>query len=199
MAEMQVTQQEIKTIVQRYLQGDRSAEREIFNKLYPHVYRLACQFVGSDDAEDICVESFVKLYKNLHKYDVHKPILPWLRKIVINTVVDKCRKEKSLKGTLLLDELEREVLPSLIMPDETKQVQISYKNLQECIEELPPAYRNVFTLYALKGLKHNEIARILNISEGTSKSNYAKARKKLQAIICSRHKSLSYCRTSLLK
>ena len=199
MAEMQVTQQEIKTIIQRYLQGDRSAEKELFDKLYPHVYRLACQFVSIDDAEDICVDSFVKLYNNLYKYDVRKPILPWLRKIVINTVVDKCRKEKSLQRILLLDELSRDVHPSLLMADETKQVQISYKDLQDCIEELPPAYRNVFTLYALKGLKHNEIARILNISEGTSKSNYAKARKKLQAIICTRHKSLSYCRTNLIK
>jgi len=71
---------------------------------------------------------------------------------------------------------------------------LSMDEMQQCINLLPDAYRSVFVLYALKGHTHSEIAQILNISIGTSKSNYHKARKKLQSILCDRYKNLSYCK-----
>lgn len=119
-------------------------------------------------------DGFVKAFKYLKNFDMDKSFHPWLRRILINCSIDHFKKENK---HLLQVELEE---ASGAESHETQLDLITYDEMLEVVRKLSPAYRTVFNLHAIEGYKHEEIAEKLGISVGTSKSNYAKAKKKLQ-------------------
>ncbi len=129
-----------------------------------------------DDAVEIMNDGFMKVFQYIKKFDTSKPIKPWLRRIMINSSIDHFKKHKAT--TTQEVSLDQAATTSFEPVD-----QASYDELLAIVRKLPPAYRTVFNLYAIEGYGHKEIATLLGISEGTSKSNYAKAKKKLQAYL----------------
>src|SRR5690606_19484611 len=128
-----------------------------------------------DQAKDILQEAFIKAFRNLGTFKTGNSLEGWLRRIVVNTAIDQLRKSRKwsfITSTGQLDDPEdMEELP--VFPYSTDQV-------LGLIRELPPGARTVFNLFALDDLSHKEIASRLNISEGTSKSQYKRARDLLQ-------------------
>ena len=118
----------------------------------------------------------MKIFSNLEKFDLSKPFKPWLRKVLINTCINNFRKKK----IRVTEELNESINYSA--GDEVLSG-ISYKEILEMIRKLSPAYRTVFNLYVIEGYKHEEIANMLDISIGTSKSNLSKAKKNMQLIL----------------
>ena len=142
---------------------------------YSYAMGVSARYADSiQDAAEITNDGFMKVFTYLKKFDRKKEFKPWFRRILINCAIDNYkknyRKSTELDIHLSLDKVNAESQIDLI----------SYDEMLQLIRELPPGYRAVFNLYAIEGYKHNEIAEILNISGGTSKSNYFKAKKKLQ-------------------
>ena len=130
-----------------------------------------------EDAVEMMNDGFLKAFKYLKSYDSTLPIKPWLRKLMVNSALDHLKKyEQNLEAKYMEEQIK------LLVADEG-QHQVSYEDLLDMVRLLPPAYRTVFNLYAIEGYKHDEIAEILGISSGTSKSNYHKSKQKLQQML----------------
>lgn len=140
---------------------------------------------NSQEAEELLQESFMKLFKNIEKFDIHRhtdqisSLKGWFKRILINTCIDQFRKNRH--NTMTYTITEEFDLPAVNQA--TAIDQLSYKELIDAIRLLSPGYRQVFNLFVLDGLSHEDIAEKLGISIGTSKSNLSKARDKMKKII----------------
>lgn len=146
---------------------------------YAYGMSITLRYADSrDQAAVILNDAFLKVFVNIKKYDTDRPFKPWLRRIIINTAINHYHKDKN-------NPIEEglEAAKSIAATEETITSSISYDEIIEMIQHLTPAYRTVFNLYVIEGFKHQEIARILGIAVGTSKSNLSKAKRNLQAIL----------------
>jgi len=146
---------------------------------YAYGMSITLRYADSrDQAAAILNDAFMKVFANIKKFDTERPFKPWLRRIIVNTAINHYHKHKKIREWEDLEAAERE-----LGREETVTSGISYEEIIEMVQELTPAYRTVFNLYVIEGFKHREIAEILNISVGTSKSNLAKAKRNLQSIL----------------
>ena len=127
------------------------------------------------EAEDFVQEGFIKVFKNIHNLRNPQQLVSWMEKIMVNTALEHIRKTKRNEHieTPLNDEVDVE-------EDEKVTNDISRQELLNLIQGLPSGFRAVFNMYAIEGYSHKEIAKELGITEGTSKSQYARAKTMLQ-------------------
>lgn len=141
------------------------------------LYPICLQYSGNDeDARDVLQEGFIKIFENLADYKYEGSFEGWMRRIIVNTALRKYRNTHSL---YMVDDIDSIAEP-LAEPDNEDYAGLEAIDLLYIIRELPPKYRIVFNLYAIEGFSHKEISKMLNISEGTSKSNLSRARLILQ-------------------
>lgn len=146
---------------------------------YAYGMSITLRYADSrNEAVTILNEAFMKVFDNIKKYKLSRPFKPWFRRIVINTAINHYHKTKKEKERPVIDLQENSLI------DEENIISgISYSEMIEMVQLLSPAYRTVFNLYVIEGFTHKEIAEQLDIAEGTSKSNLAKAKKNLRAIL----------------
>jgi len=132
---------------------------------------------NEDDAIHVLNDSFMKVYKRISKYDSKYDFKPWFRKIVVNTSIDHIKKQKNMQMKSQIEDAKN------ISTREDILSRIGYKDLIKLVQSLSTAYRTVFNMYVIDGFKHEEIAKSLNISVGTSKSNLSKARAQLRDMV----------------
>lgn len=130
--------------------------------------------LNNDDAAEVLNDGFLKVFTHIDKYDPAKPFKPWIARIITNTAIDHYRT--NLKFSDHDDVNDHEDIGHAA----TIYEQLAYKDLLILVQKLSPAYRTVFNLYAIDGYSHEEIAGLLKISTGTSKSNLFKARQQLR-------------------
>lgn len=131
-----------------------------------------------DKAAAVLNDAFMKVFENIKKYDRHRPFKPWLRKIIVNTAINHFNANKKYESWEGLEESNVDMGRK-----ETIISGLTYDEIIEMVQKLSPAYRTVFNLYVIDGFKHKEIAELLGISVGTSKSNLHKAKKNLRAML----------------
>ena len=130
-----------------------------------------------DEAVEILNEGFMKIFQNLKKFDLSMPFKPWFRRILINCAINNFKwKQRKFKEESVEDTPEGVAQEDILSG-------ISYQEIIDMIQKLSPAYRTVFNLYVIEGYKHEEIADMLGISVGTSKSNLSKAKQNLREIL----------------
>ncbi|MDZ4758117.1 MAG: RNA polymerase sigma factor [Bacteroidota bacterium] len=158
--------------------GDRVAQHKLY-KLYAGKMFAVCFRYASDrmDAEDILQEGFVKIFNGVAKYLPIGPFGAWVKTIMINTAIQHYRRNKRS----IIDSVE-------YVPDNSPAEpgiidSMSVAEVMDLVKKLPDGYKQIFNLYAIEGYKHYEIGEMLGISEGTSKSQYARAKKSLQEMI----------------
>ncbi|MBL6964467.1 MAG: sigma-70 family RNA polymerase sigma factor [Bacteroidetes bacterium] len=135
-----------------------------------------CLYYAKDqtDAEDILHDGFMKVFKSIKQYKGTGSLEGWIKRIMINTALERFRKQNYLYSVEeVVEVVEDEGYENIVSS-------INFQDLIDLIRELSPQYRIVFNLYAVEGHSHKEIADLLEISVGTSKSNLARARKILQ-------------------
>ena len=139
------------------------------------MFGVCLRYAGSrDDAQDILHEGFLKIYEKIGQFESRGSFEGWIRRIMVNTALEKYRGEhKSVNLQEELIEFDKDM--STEMSDN-----VTVKELLGMIRDLTPQYRLVFNLYAIEGYSHKEISKMLDISEGTSKSNLSRARTILQ-------------------
>jgi RNA polymerase sigma-70 factor (ECF subfamily) len=155
-------------------EGNPVAQRDLYEMFKTKMFGICLRYAGNhSDAEDIMQEGFIKVFEKIHQFGFKGAFEGWIRKIMVNTALEKYRmhfQTVSLQDNTEADqELELDVTSS-----------IEVKELLGIIQDLTPRYRLVFNLYALEGYSHKEISEMLNITEGTSKSNLSRARVILQ-------------------
>ena len=155
--------------------GNRQSQRVMYQKYAPKLLSVCRQYINDEFvAEDLLVTSFMKIFTNLSKYEHRGPFEAWIRRVTVNECISYIRANKKVG----FSELDEHIESSF----QTDSVLIA-SDLQQIIDSLPIGCKMVFNLYAIDGFKHAEIADMLQITEGTSKSQLAYARKLLQQMI----------------
>ena len=167
----------IKNLLKGCLENDRKSQRKLYELYYGYGMSVCIRYSeNKDEAVELLNDSYMKLFIHIKKFDLKKPFKPWFRKIIVNTCINNFKKKK-VSFNIDLDEAKNVANTNEILEG------ISYKEILNMIKKLSPAYRTVFNLYAIEGYKHEEIANMLEISVGTSKSNLFKAKKQLKVIL----------------
>jgi RNA polymerase sigma-70 factor (ECF subfamily) len=173
---------DIKKIIKGCLAGSRRDQELLYRRHSAKLYTVCLQYSGNDEeARDILQEGFIKIFKNLHHYKYEGSFEGWIRRIVVNTALEKFRNRHNLYRVDDIDSISEPEAE----PDNEDYAGLEACDLLYIIRELPPKYRMVFNLFAIEGYSHKEIGNMLNISEGTSKSNLSRARSILQRRISS--------------
>ncbi len=168
---------EIKNIINGCLAGNRRDQELLYRRHAPKLYAVCLQYSGNDEeARDILQEGFIKIFENLANYKFEGSFEGWMRRIVVNTALEKYRNKHNLYR---VDDIDQIAEPDA-EPDNDDYSGLEAVDLLGIIRELPTKYRMVFNLFALEGYSHKEISTMMNISEGTSKSNLSRARIILQ-------------------
>lgn len=159
------------------ISGKIQAQRVMYDYLAPKVYPVCLRYAGNAfDAEDIMQEGFLKLFGALGQFQYSGSFDGWARRIFVNTALEKYRNRFFMYTVLdPSHEAYDHYADRYDVADE-----LSAHEILDCVADLSPQYRLVFNLYAIEGYSHKEIAEMLQISEGTSKSNLARARSILQ-------------------
>lgn len=154
------------------LQGDRLAQKQFFERFKGKMFALCLRYANSrEDAEDILQEGFVKVFRDLGQYTGAGNFEGWVRKIFVNTALQHLQRQKR---NLLTLELDGQEFPDEADPYHTEDPPA--KNMIRILQQLPPGFRTIFNLHVLEGYSHPEIADILGISVGTSKSQLLRAK-----------------------
>ena len=157
---------------------ERWAQQKLYEEYYGKMMSVCLRYAGSEDeALDLLHEGFIKVFKNIGKYEAGTSLTAWMRRIIINTCIDTYRKNIRRRTEDL------EVAFELHNEDVDAISQCSEQEILDAIQQLSPAYRAVFNLYVIEGYSHKEIADTLDITESTSRSNLVKARMKLKALL----------------
>ena len=166
---------QIEKIIEGCISGKRKAQKNLYD-LYSDDLFSVCLYYSKnrDEAEDILHEGFMKVFKNISTFKHKSSLFSWMKKIVINTALERYRKQYYLTTVTDLSENIEDIEKESVINH------LSSKDLIKLIQDLSPRYRMVFNMYAIEGYSHKEISKMLKISEGTSKSNLSRARAILQ-------------------
>ncbi|MFO7575728.1 MAG: RNA polymerase sigma factor [Bacteroidales bacterium] len=158
------------------LENDRRSQKQLYQTYFKTMFQICLSYSGDrDEAKDILQEAFIKVFTNLEDFNSKNSLEGWIRRIVTNTAIDYFRKRKRLIfQDELPDEPDEEERGSFTLQDLTSDTILLY------VKQLPDGARVVFNLFAVEGLPHKEIAEKLSITEGTSKSQYKRARNLLK-------------------
>ena len=177
--------EELEKTIKGCCKGDRKAQEWLHKRFYSTLFPVCMRYTNNiDQAEDILQNGFIKVFKNIKKYKFEGSFEGWIKRIVVNTAIDYHRKRK--KDFVLLPE-DQEMEQFEMVDDSSADDEWNYPytpdQVMSAIQQLTPAYKAVFNLYAIENYSHKEIADILNVSVGTSKSNYLKAKARLRTIL----------------
>lgn len=157
--------------------NERKFQEKIYRKYAGQMYAVCLSYANSKaEAKDMLQDGFVKVFTKIHTYKKQGPFGGWVRRIITNTAIDHYRKASRQKDDYVLEEkiYEDERITDEIMD------KIGADSIRRLITNLPRGARMVFNMYAVEGYSHKEIAKALHITEGTSKSQYKRARSLLQ-------------------
>jgi RNA polymerase sigma-70 factor (ECF subfamily) len=163
--------------------GDTSAFAELYRRHFRRVYLLALRMMGNaTEAEDMTQEVFVHLFNKIGSFRGESAFTTWLHRMTVNQVLMHFRKRSTRSE---LTTVEGETPIQIVQGTENPNAMpvVDRIALEKAIQQLPPGYRTVFVLHDVEGYEHDEIARMLGVAEGTSKSQLHKARLKLRQLI----------------
>lgn len=164
-------------IISGCISGDRASQAKLYNR-YARKMMGVCLWYSRnrEEAEEILHDGFMRVFTYINKYKGEGSFEGWIRKIMINAALSKYKnKSYNLKQVVSFDSETHHGSVSADFANNYDE-----KELIKLVQTLSPAYRMVFNLFVFEGMKHREIAEALKISEGTSKSNFADARRILQ-------------------
>ena len=173
---------EERELINECLKFNSSAQKKLYERYSRKLFAISIRYTKNrTEAEDILQESFVKIFKKLHMYQFSGSFDGWIKRIVINCALDHFRQKKEF--LLSLSEIKEQEYAI----DEEESCnhlrEIPAEKLFEMINQLPIGFKAIFSMKAIDGFTHKEIAEKLGISDGTSKSSYSKARNKLKILL----------------
>ena len=183
-------------LIKGCIERDNKSQQIFYEHYYGFALKTVFRYIYKyDKATDVVNDSFVKIFNSLEKFqlakeksDTEKILMGWMKRILINTAIDELRKQQVAPE---IGELPEYIWEEMDRSQNADQ-KLLYKELICEVKRLPPSYRNVFNMFVIDGFSHNEIAKTLGISEGTSKSALAKAKAQLKKFLENRISHKSY-------
>jgi RNA polymerase sigma-70 factor (ECF subfamily) len=155
--------------------GERKAQKALYDAYSRKMYAVSLRYAkNQDDADDILQEAFIKVFKHIGSFRKESSLYFWIKRIVINTALNYQRSKLYLYPMVDVNDLSHLADQEFTLSDH------NLKDLLKMLQELPDGCRVIFNLYAIEGFQHKEIAEMLGISIGTSKSQYARAKSLLR-------------------
>lgn len=170
--------EELLLLIKNCLKRDRKSQQLLYKKFYGYAMGICLRYTNNrDEAVEVLNQGFLKVFTHIDRFDLERPFKSWLGRIMMNASIDNYRS--NLRTAYFEDIEEVDDVGDVNLSDSN----LNYNDLLTMIQQLPPAYRTVFSLFAIDGYAHEEIGELLQISVGASKSNLHKARKKLKQMI----------------
>jgi RNA polymerase sigma factor (sigma-70 family) len=164
-------------IIERCKKGDRMAFSELYNLYAKAMFNISLRILNNmAEAEEVLQDSFLKAFENIGKYDPNYSFGVWLKRIVINGSLDVLKKRKPI--LVSLDEIQY-----VQEEQDDDEIDFDVEAIKKCVTQLPDGYRTILSLFLFEDCSHKEIANLLGITEGTSKSQYSRAKKKLIELV----------------
>lgn len=165
-------------LIQKCIKGELKAQRELYERYASKLMPMAMRYAKSQaDAEDILQDAFIKIFNSLESFRQEAQFLTWLKRIVVNTAINHNRKKLYQQPMLDIDKTPLYVEKELVLSH------LHFTEMMAMMQKLPVGCRTVFNLFAIEGYGHKEIAEMMGITEGTSKSQYARARALLKVMV----------------
>lgn len=180
----------VKEIVDGCSRGDRDYQQMLYKQMYSKMLTICYRYSKRpEEAKDLLQDGFIKVFEKINKFNFKGSLEGWIRRIMVNNAIDYYRKNKN-KYAISETHVEEDMLVDENEDDENLFKELNAKEILACVQELSPSYKVVFSMFVLDGFSHKEIAEELNISEGTSKSNLAKAKRNLRELLEEKIKAL---------
>lgn len=164
--------QDEQKLVKDCLKHHPAAQKQLYDSFAEQMLGTCYRYTKSmHDAEEVLQQGFIKVFQNLHQYRSEGDLGAWIRRIMVNTAINYLKRKPRYQLDLGFED-------SQLHPVDNQQpdIQLHMKDLLNLIRQLPAGYQTIFNMHAVEGYTHVEIAKILGISEGTSRSQYARAR-----------------------
>jgi RNA polymerase sigma-70 factor (ECF subfamily) len=159
--------------------GSRTAQKELFDRFSPRMLGVCYRYTRSmQEAEDVLQDVFIKVFQNLQFFKGDGSLEGWVRKIAINTSLNHLKKNKHIS-----EELEIDSARKVEGPVDLSIENYDSKLIWQTIENLPDGYRVILNMFAVEGYSHKEIAEQLEIAEGTSRSQFLRAKAHLKKML----------------
>ncbi|WP_080057389.1 RNA polymerase sigma factor [Spirosoma aerolatum] len=172
------SENDLLSVIRACRTNDPRAQRTLFKQFFGYAKSICLRYTSNvEEAEDVLNEGFLKAFQHLDSYDETLPFKAWLRTILVNTAISHYRKNHRFDQHTSLETGEH------VAFDENVVDQIAAEEILALVQQLTPTYRTVFMMHVVDGYSLHEIAGILNHNEATVRSNYARARQKLQLLI----------------
>ncbi|MFT5581929.1 MAG: RNA polymerase sigma-70 factor (ECF subfamily) [Psychromonas sp.] len=177
---------QLKGIIEGCIENNRKSQEQLFKLFYGKMFAVCLRYhKDRDDAQEVLQQGFIKVFDKLEVFDYTGSFEGWMRKIFSNLSIDVIRKSKKNPVFKERDEdfIDEDSTMEFEKEEELNLLSFNASLAMEAIDALSPVYKTVFNLYVIEEYTHKEIAELLNISEGTSKSNLAKAKMNLRKIL----------------
>ncbi len=165
-------------LVEGCLQQDRLAQKYLYQRYFGKMLGICMRYAGNrDEAEEILNTGFFKVFKSIHNFKGTGNLAGWIAKVILYTAIDWARSQTTYKKRMNFNAVKEESTFNDGLQN------LAVEAIFENIQQLPVATRTAFSMYAIEGFTHKEIAKKLNISQGTSKWHLSEARKKLKHLL----------------
>ncbi|TSJ43574.1 sigma-70 family RNA polymerase sigma factor [Mucilaginibacter corticis] len=181
-------EEELHHLIKGCVKQDRKSQKMLYKAFYGFSMAICLRYAGDrDEAAEVMNQGFFKVFTKIETYDSTRPFKAWLGRIMTNVSIDYYRANLKMAYAEDLEQAEH-IHDASVATDNN----LNYNDLLAMVQRLPQGYRTVFNLFAIDGYSHEEIADMLNINIGTSKSNLFKARQKLKQMILDADESSNY-------
>src|SRR3954468_20454114 len=173
-----MTEEDLHQLIRGCVKQDRKCQKMLYKAFYGFSMGICLRYAGNrDEAAEVMNQGFFKVFTHINRFDTSRPFKAWIGRIMMNVSIDYYRANLKMAYTEDLEKAEN------VSEGDLTDKNLNYEDLLAMVQQLPQAYRTVFNLFAVDGYTHEEIADMLNINIGTSKSNLFKARQKLKQMV----------------
>lgn len=161
-----------KKLISDCLKNNRAAQKQLYNQYADVMLGVCYRYTKSlADAEDVLQEGFIRVFKNLHQYKYEGELGAWIRRVMVTSALNYLKRNARYQSDLAFDKIEMHPVS-----DDNPEMLLNTKELASLIQQLPTGYQTIFNLHAVEGYSHVEVGELLGIADGTSRSQYARAR-----------------------
>jgi RNA polymerase sigma-70 factor (ECF subfamily) len=159
-------------LIKACLKNDRASQKQLYQTFAAKMLGVCIRYTKSKaEAEDVLQEGFIRVFKNLHQFRGDGELGAWIRRIMVTTALNYLKRNAKYQHDLAFEKVDMHPVTT-----DTPEVHLDTKELVSLIQQLPSGYQTIFNLYAVEGYTHLEIGEMLGITDGTSRSQYARAR-----------------------
>ena len=175
---------EFSNLLKKCTKGERRAQFDLYKQCYPTLMRVCRRYrKNEDEVAALLNEGFLKILTNLKKYDTKTPFEAWIKRVMINTLIDDFRKNRKEKEHIIYAETHKLVVIGKALDYNEADRYFDAEHIKSIIHRIPEMNKQVFNLYAIDGFSHREIGTKFGFSEGTSKWYLSKARQQIKELL----------------